>query len=349
MATEQVRNQEAELEVEERADGTAVVIDPNEVVPQVGQGDDEDDAAPISGRVEDLDAGPTEAEELHAATDDAAREAIRARRRKERKDKRAAQIEREESLKRELAATRSELGGLKERFNIMDRKTSGAELAQLDHAIRQGAEAINHFKQLAETATTAGNGAAAVDALDKMALARQRVNELGSIRQRISAPQEVAPTLDPMLVAYAQSWMSKNKWYDLNGKDDDSRIVLALDQGLTQAGYQPNTGAYWQELDKRVAKHLPHRVGAPDNNAVNSGGGQNGDILNSDVRKPVRSVVTGSGREAAGSGQRGSEFVLSPERVQALKDAGYWEDKTQRNAMIKEYRDFDRKAANSKS
>jgi hypothetical protein len=47
-------------------------------------------------------------------------------------------------------------------------------------------------------------------------------------------------------------------------------------------------------------------------------------------------VVTGSSRESS-SRPSGSQFVLEPEQVRAMKDAGFWDDAEKRNKMIKRY------------
>ncbi len=52
-------------------------------------------------------------------------------------------------------------------------------------------------------------------------------------------------------------------------------------------------------------------------------------------------MVTGSGREHSSTGRPG-EFRLSPERVRAIKEAGKWDNITERNRMIKKYAEYDR-------
>jgi hypothetical protein len=47
--------------------------------------------------------------------------------------------------------------------------------------------------------------------------------------------------------------------------------------------------------------------------------------------------VTGSERESVGGRTGGSTFVLDPEQVRAMKDAGYWDDPVKRAKMIKRY------------
>lgn len=340
MATEDTK-QVDNLEVIENADGSVVVREPG-AAPAAGAADDaEDDRAPVHGvGREDQDDGPTEQEELAAAVDDAAREAVRARRRAERKSKRAAQQERERQLNARLQQADRANAELRERLNVIERKTSGSELAQLDGAIANAEAAVETYKGLMGEAANRSDGAASAEATEKLLIAREQVRDLKHIRQRMAnPPQTRAPAPDPELVRHATDWMSKNKWYDPRGNDEDSGIVLVLDKTLANEGFAPNMPAYWDELSKRVARRLPHRARASDSG--------NGDILSDDAqpgdKKPARSVVSGSGREAAGNGGRGTEFTLSPARVQALKDAGMWEDPVKRNEMIRDYREFDKK------
>jgi hypothetical protein len=49
----------------------------------------------------------------------------------------------------------------------------------------------------------------------------------------------------------------------------------------------------------------------------------------------------GSGRESSPASRPG-EFRLSSERVKAIKDAGKWEDQTERQKMIRRYAEYDR-------
>lgn len=59
-------------------------------------------------------------------------------------------------------------------------------------------------------------------------------------------------------------------------------------------------------------------------------------------------MVTGTGREATGgSAVRPGEFRLSAERVQAMKEAGIWDNAEKRAKMIKHYAAYDR--ANKRS
>lgn len=282
-----------------------------------GREDSGDDSSEDAG-VDDDDSG-----EDTGGTDDE-REAIRERRRKERQHRKQAQREREETLRRELQARDSIINELRTKVEGIERRGTSSELAQLDTAKKQTAQAYNYFKDQIRVATEAGNGAAVADATEKMLQAQQHFNQLQGYEQAYRQRQSQPQPLDPRLVNQAQKWMESNKWYNPAGQDQDSRIALTLDQQLAQEGWDPTTPQYWQELDSRVKKYLPHRA----NSGKISG------------TKP-RSTVSGSGRDA---GPRTSDksYRLSAERVKALKDAGIWEDPKQRAEAVKRFREYDK-------
>ena len=252
------------------------------------------------------------------------REAIRERRRQERKHRKEAQREREDTLRRELAARDAVINELREKMDTFERRNNGSELAQIENAKKQSAQAYQFFKDQIRVAGEAGNHAAVADATEKMIQAQRRFDELNNVerayKQRQSAPQP----LDPRLANHAQEWMSKNKWYDPSAKDQDSEIAMRIDQRLAQEGWDPTTKEYWEELDSRVKKYLPHRANSGKVSSV----------------KP-KSVVTGGSRESSGATQQAT-YKLSSERVKALKDAGIWDDPKQRAEAIKRFKEYDK-------
>jgi hypothetical protein len=263
--------------------------------------------------------------ELDNAEDEDEREAIRARRREERKHRKEAQREREETLRRELASRDTVINELRAKVDVIERRNSGTELAQLDTAKKQTIQAYNYFKDQIRIATEQGNGAAVADATEKLIQAQRKFDEITNVEKAFKQKQATPPPLDGRLVSHAKSWMERNSWYDANGSDTDSRITLAIDNQLGEEGWDPTTPQYWQELESRVKKYLPHRV-------------KGGKIA---TEKP-KSVVSGSGRESASSQSAKGVYKLSADRVQALKDAGIWDDPKQRADAVKRYREFDK-------
>jgi hypothetical protein len=117
--------------------------------------------------------------------------------------------------------------------------------------------------------------------------------------------------------------MERNSWYKPNGGDMDSDIAKKIDESLVKEGWNPNESDYWEELDNRLQKYMPHRY--------------NDDMdVRPSVKRP-RSVVTSTGRESVNGTSNRTQFVLDPEKVRAMKDAGMWDDPAKRAKMIKRY------------
>jgi len=111
--------------------------------------------------------------------------------------------------------------------------------------------------------------------------------------------------------------MERNKWFNPNGGDTDSDIARVIDAQLARENYDPASSEYWEELDSRLRERLPNK------------------------QKRPRSVVTGSERESSPQAS-GDSFYVSPERVRALKEAGFWDDPKMRAKMIKQYANWNR-------
>lgn len=299
---EEIRRKAPEPPAEETDDTT---------LPSAGSEDDEDDDHPGD---DPGDGGGTDDE----------REAIRERRRQERRHRKAAQREREETLRRELQARDSVINELRGKVEAIERRGNSSELAQLDTAKKQTAQAYNYFKDQIRVATEAGNGAAVADATEKMLQAQRRFDELQAYEKAYRQRSATPSPLDPRLVNQAQDWMTRNRWFDPAAKDPDSRIAMTLDQVLADEGWDPTTREYWQELDARVQKYLPHRA--------------TGGKMKSTKPRPT---VAGAGRESGGA-DSGKTYRLSSDRVQALKDAGIWDDPKQRAEAIRRFREYDK-------
>lgn len=275
----------------------------------------------------EVDDGSITEDEANSGEDDSEREAIRARRRKERHEKKEYQREKEQSLRREIASRDEVINQLQSRVAAVERTHQGSEEAQIDASITEAADAYNFFKDQIAVAATANNGAGIADATEKMILAQRRYEDLNKVKASFKRDKEKPAPLDPRLLNHAKEWMSKNTWYDPNGTDPQSRLALQIDRELSKEGWNATTPQYWQELDARVKKNIPET-----NKQVYNG-------------KKSNSIAGGSGRDSAPSGNTGT-YKLSAERVAAIKDSGKWEDPKERAAMIASYKKYD--AANSR-
>ena len=317
----EIEGEEAEEDTQANAEDSKesdkeVVEDEQKDPPTKQEGDDED---------EDEDAPEGETEEQK-----------RERRRKERHDRKARQKEREETTKRELAAERRARQELEQRLAQLEGRDRSREIAQVDETIKRANNAYDHWKTKLAEAMEQHDGQAAALATEKMVEAREAYSKLTQFKQNYEKSQgsQNKPNLDPVMVNHAQKFMGEHNWYKHGGADTDSRIVMQLDQSLAEEGWNPSTPEYWDELRARVKKYLPHRIA----------GGKVSTVNDKQSQRTNKAVVGGGGGESAASG--GKVFKLSKERVQALKDAGQWNDPKTREAAIKAYRDYDK--ANAK-
>jgi hypothetical protein len=326
----ETQNDQKELEsvkIQESADGSAVIEMPGDLFPESET--EKPAEKPVQTDIEGSDEEDEAAEEAEIAATgsvDPEQEAIRSAKRAKRKARKDyhRQVEAEKSVRLEQLQRQNQ--ELLERLSVLEKKTHGSDLARIDAKIEEQENRIAFAKQKIAQAIEAQDGQTVTSAQDMLYEARRNLEVLQNFKKRAVAPtpqRTIAPP-DPMIQRYAKSWMEQNPWYNPNGRDPDSRVALTIDGALTEEGFDPKTSEYWEELDSRLQKYLPHRyTDEADEKPVQ--------------RKP-RAVVTGSGREnATSSGNKPGSFTLTPEQVRAMKDAGMWDDAQKRLKMIKRY------------
>jgi hypothetical protein len=305
-----------EMQVDEEQDGSAIAQLPEGEAPEAEE------------KPELAEGGDVEAND--GLDKDPDREAIRAARREERRLKKSIHREKTKESSHLINNLRTQNQQLSERLAHLEKRTSGAELARVDKAIDDTEVQIEYAKMKMREAVANQDGDAVVKAQELMYESQRKHESLKNIkdqatRQMSQPPKPTMNVPDPSVQRNAAEWMERNPWYDPQAKDMDSEIAQRLDKKLTDEGYDPSSPDYWEELDERVSKYLPHRTsGAAPQRASTQ-----------------RPRMTGSGRESAPTG-RGNEFRLSADRVQAIKDMGAWDNPDQRAKMIKSYAKYDR-------
>ncbi len=221
----------------------------------------------------------------------------------------------------------------KRRLGQLERNTKAEQITRIDKGIEDAQVRLEYAKMKLREATLNNDGDAMVQAQELWQSAQEEVKQLGQIRQQadreLNKPQAQAP--DPRVQRNAAAWLAKNPWYDPGANDIDSRIAKRLDVAMVNEGWDPTDPDYWDELDSRLQKELPHRYN--DSN----------DDEPRDVRRP-RNVVGSSGREASAAygGTNRNRVHLSPERVKAMKESGAWDNPARKEAQIKSFMKFDR-------
>lgn len=334
----QAQDENVDFQVNENQDGSVSVADPTgKIFPseesglktggQIADQRDDDHDDDHDDRDDDNDAD-------HDQPDaDPEREAIRQARREERRLKKELRKKKSEQDTHLINTLRRQNEQMAERLSILEKRTAGSDMARLDKAIEDATLRLQYAKLKIKEATELADGAALAEANEAWYESRRQIESLEALKKKAveadsTAKHSVPRAPDPLLKRHATAWMDRNRWYDPNGRDMDSQVATKVDEALVAEGWDPTSAEYWEELDNRLTKYLPHRY---------NGGN---DDKRSSERRP-RSVVTGSGRESNTSAKPG-EFRLSPERVRAIKEAGKWDNLAERNRMIKKYAEYDR-------
>lgn len=275
----------------------------------------------------DGDEGDDRDERLSSEQREDDRESIREARRKERREKRERQKAARDASRYTIDLLTKRLQEAEARLNSFEGRQVSRESQEIDARLGMAQQAWQIADQ-ARRRAVANSDMAAYDAATRdMQAAEATFNQLRGVKARISqvvaqpASQEPAP--DPRVVGLAQEFADRNDWYDPDGSDEDSAIVQTIDRKLAQEGLDPSTEEYWEELDKRVRRRLPHRFEKQSKPQRQSG-------------PPV-----GGGREYAPPSTR-KEVYVSPERKAAMVAAGAWDNPEKRKAMLKRYAEYDR-------
>jgi hypothetical protein len=304
-------NELDKITVTEEADGSAVIDLPD----SIESPDDQDDDRGMSA------GGSSEADDDVAPEDETEYQRARREKRRAKRDL-AKKTGVEKDMKLQLLERKNQ--ELMERLSVVERKTHSADLARIDKAIEDQELRLQYAKMKIAEAASAADGHAMTEAQEIMYDARRQMEALSNVKKAAVEPRKAQGNVpDPRLQRLAANWMERNDWYDPNGRDTDSKIAKQIDESLVSEGWNPTESEYWEELDNRLHKYLPHKY----NDTTD---------VRSSTKRP-RSVVTSSGRESVNGSTNRNTFVLKPEQVRAMKDAGFWDDPDKRSKMIKRY------------
>ena len=231
--------------------------------------------------------------------------------------------------KTELNYLRTQNEQLESRLRNVERASVSSHIDTVEGRIEQARQQIQLADDVIAKAISAGNGD---DASKGMRIRDQLRDQLSQMevhkaRTAESQTERAAPKVNPHVVRLAQGFVDRNPWYDPRGGDEESLMVLAIDTRLSNEGLDPKSDEYWSELEKRVAKRLPHRFKNDDE-------GDEGD------RKGPKMPAGTNGRANGGA-----KFYINPARKQALIDAGVWDDPVLRDKYVKKYMSWDKEHA----
>ena len=104
-----------------------------------------------------------------------------------------------------------------------------------DAAISQAAKEAEMADKVIAKAVAAGNGEDVTQAMRYRDQALARIQQLNSQKQRVQQrPPQPKQQIDDRTMHYAQEFIKENPWYDSQGRDEDSSIVIAIDQAMAK-------------------------------------------------------------------------------------------------------------------
>jgi len=304
-----------------------------EIIPvedEVAGGKEGEEEESLEEELDGEDEGEEE-ERLGAGEDDEDDPEKRARRKVERKSRRTRQKEARDRDKTELNFLRGRNDTLERQFSQLDARVGQSETAQIDTRINDIKSKIKLADQVITKAIDQSDGAAVVEAQGIRDTLRDNLNQLDQAKQYMTHQRQVPQQqpVDQRLVAHAQGWMRDHHWWNPNGTDPDSLKVSEIDAAMVQEGRDPRTPEYWDELSDRVEDAMPHRF---------EGNGDARSPRKKGKRKASGPTMSVSGRERP---LKKNEVYISPDRKEAMIEAGVWEDPELRQKYLKQYAKYD--------
>ena len=291
--------------------------------------DDEDDR-PAAASADDTD-----------DDNDDEREAIRERRRLEKIERKKRRDEAINRDKLELEFLRKRNDDLERRVTAQEQRAHKLDLSAFDNEIAKAANEAEMADRVIAKAVAAGNGEDVTQAMRYRDQALAKIQQLNFQKQQAANQRPQPQQVDDMTMRYAQDFIKENPWYDVQGRNEDSAIVMAIDQALVRDGFDPRSAEYWDELRSRAARRLPERFNARAEGRAETRRKEPAEERAEPRREPRGGPAVGSGREHAPATTR-KEIYVSPERKQALIDAGVWDDPVLRAKYVKRYAEYDR-------
>ena len=324
--------------------------------------DDEGDALVPPAREDNL----AEEADTYVGRQEAARKVEARKSRRERQREGRSRTEAQVAfLQQQLEALQEQLGSVQPKFAQIDEAHQRQQLDGVTRQLQEQANIAAQARKAISEAMVSGNTDelnAALDRRDNAFLAANRLavqkqalekglQEVEQVRARQPEPARQAPPPLPREVASRiNDFQSDFPWYNPNNpRDTDSRVVLQLDSSVAADGFDPRTQDYWEELEDRMKRYLPHRF----EEEVRQG-----------PKAPARSAQART--EAAPPARRGppvappsqsrqpqagrTEVRLTRERKEALVNASVIDrdgnvlNKDKFSRILKGYQEFDRES-----
>ena len=254
--------------------------------------------------------------------EDVRRDAKRSERQRRKQNQRFARDKTREEMQWLVQQNQS----LQQRLETIENQTLNFQKGSLDQDYQQALYGVTAAENQLAKAIEIGDGARVPELLRQRDRALADAAHINRVKESVG--NTATPRNDTVVNMKARQWASENPWFNPSSNDPDSAIAKTVDASLVSEGFDPTTDRYWDELDRRVSKYLPHHF--TDDAEDGYTGPQ---------RSGRRSPPVGGSR---GTTPGKTQVYLSTERVNALKDAGAWDDPVKRDNMLRRFAEWDR-------
>lgn len=304
------------------------------------------------------DGGQQANETQQQRTDRSAGKLSGAQRRQLHKQARENTLSENRQLRAELAEIRERLEtGIEPRMQAYDEGRARQNMEAIDRQIADATARTARAKRTMSEAMIAQDAEAFNTALDERDAAFIEAQQLTARKQIIErtgqdpmAPGRQDGQGQPRRQADAQSqapaplpraarelmsdfqnrhdWINPAKDRAGNFTDDDTAILMRIDHAVARDGFNPSTQEYWDELEDRAARYLPHRFAADNQPAPARHNGQR--MANGGqparVAPERRGPMVGAGNNGQGPRPGAQQVHLTSGRKMALIQAGVLAD-----------------------
>lgn len=303
------------------SDDELEIIETDEIPEQEAEAPDEPEAAAPEEPDEDDD----EDDERLGESEEESEEDVVNRNRVKRQKRRQARKHAQERLEAEVRMLRDINADLMKKVGGIETDLASQRAHVSQQRLTAAQDEVRQAEHIIARAVEAGNGADVAAAIRLRDDAIRKAQEAEAEKSRHQT--QTGP--DPRVRTYAQQWIEANKeWYTPGGTDEASVAAEAIDRRLLSEGWNPTSPEYFRELSRRIESRFAATEEKP-------------------AAAPVRRKAPpmGATREHVPASTKKGVYV-TPERRQAMEEAGVWDDPVLRNRYLKAYQEHDRNNAN---
>lgn len=345
-------------------DGDEEDDDKNQASEQVENADDVEEDVVVEGDDDEERTAKTKSrDDEEGLTEEQKREARRLRKKRQKERARLAR----EHDKAMIAGLQQSLAEVNAKLAKLENKGADDEVSKIKTAKRNAENRVAFLKAQIKKAAEEGVGDIA-ELTDQLVEVRADLKQIDALETDIvkqrekdaeeeknggiseEEKQRLAQNVRETINNNVRVFTGKHDWYimsddaaaDADEEDiEDSELVRELDKQLTAQGSNPATAKHWQTLENMMREKLPHRFATEEEDDAPQRQKVNG------KRKPA--MVGGSGRGGNGGGGNEGGYRLSKERVDAMKEAGIWDDPVRKKRAIERYKAYDKQQQSARN